>query len=274
MTGIGQSKAAAIKSAFLLAQAAVARVLREFPNAGQAGAWLPPKANGISTDSPQPCVGGWVPAIVSDMNSATEPSGAERLRLHSFLPRSRANGPGWRAVVWVQGCTLGCPDCFNPATHSPHGGELVSVDEVYRRIQAAGPGLEGVTLSGGEPLQQRAAVLALLERVRRETALSALVFTGFTWEEVQRMPEPARLLGGVDVLIAGRYDARQPCGRALLGSANQTLHFVTHRYSVADLDAVPAAEIVLGPDGLVSVTGLVPPALRDAVDGSLRHPDP
>ena len=39
------------------------------------------------------------------------------LRLHAFLPRSRANGPGWRSVVWVQGCSLGCPGCFNPQTH-------------------------------------------------------------------------------------------------------------------------------------------------------------
>ncbi|MCU0780030.1 MAG: radical SAM protein [Akkermansiaceae bacterium] len=43
------------------------------------------------------------------------------LRLHAFLPRSRANGPGWRSVVWVQGCSLGCPGCFNPQTHDWEG---------------------------------------------------------------------------------------------------------------------------------------------------------
>jgi pyruvate-formate lyase-activating enzyme len=40
------------------------------------------------------------------------------LRLHQFLPSSHTNGPGLRAVLWVQGCSLGCPRCFNPATHS------------------------------------------------------------------------------------------------------------------------------------------------------------
>ncbi|NJO00209.1 MAG: 4Fe-4S cluster-binding domain-containing protein, partial [Anaerolineales bacterium] len=38
------------------------------------------------------------------------------LRLHQFLPQSRVNGPGLRAVLWVQGCSLGCPGCFNPQT--------------------------------------------------------------------------------------------------------------------------------------------------------------
>ena len=38
--------------------------------------------------------------------------------IHAIEPRSRANGPGARFVVWLQGCTLGCPGCFNPATHA------------------------------------------------------------------------------------------------------------------------------------------------------------
>jgi anaerobic ribonucleoside-triphosphate reductase activating protein len=64
----------------------------------------------------------------------------------------------------------------------------------------------------------------------------------------------------VDVLVAGRYDARRPAARAWLGSANQTLHCLTARYTPADLDAVPAAEVVLTPDGHVQVSGLGPPA--------------
>jgi len=53
------------------------------------------------------------------------------LRLHAFLPRSRANGPGWRSVVWVQGCSLGCPGCFNPQTHDrAEAGEVAEVAEV------------------------------------------------------------------------------------------------------------------------------------------------
>ena len=61
----------------------------------------------------------------------------DHLRVHRFLPHSYANGPGARAVIWVQGCTLGCPGCFNPATHPHAGGELMPIATLFRRIVAA-----------------------------------------------------------------------------------------------------------------------------------------
>ncbi len=185
------------------------------------------------------------------------------LRVHHFLPFSRANGPGRRAVVWVQGCTLGCPGCFNPDTHSVEGGENISVSDLFDRIVALGESIEGITISGGEPLQQRPSLLALLKRVRRETALSVLVFTGYTWEEVQHMPDAEILLACVDVLIAGRYDAAQRFtpqekNRFLRSSTNQTAHTLTNRYTLADLQSVPPAEVIITAEGEVAVSGVDP----------------
>jgi anaerobic ribonucleoside-triphosphate reductase activating protein len=180
------------------------------------------------------------------------------LRVHRFLPHSRANGPGARAVLWVQGCSLGCPGCYNPRTHSVSGGEAVAVAELLARLVALGDEVEGLTVSGGEPLQQRPALLELLRGVRRETALSVLVFTGFRWEEVQRMPEADELLARIDVLIAGRYEAERHLARGLLGSANKTVHLLTGRYTLADLEAVPPAEVVIAPGGEVVLSGIDP----------------
>ena len=98
---------------------------------------------------------------------------------------------------------LDCPGCFNPQTHSREEvGGVVEVAEVMQRILAAGT--EGLTVSGGEPLQQADAVVALLEEARA-AGLSTLLFTGLTWEEVLRLPLAPRLLRCVDVLLAGRY---------------------------------------------------------------------
>lgn len=180
------------------------------------------------------------------------------LRIHGFLPYSRANGPGVRAVVWVQGCSLGCPGCFNPQMHPFADGQLIAVDDLVQRVVGLGDGIEGVTVSGGEPLQQRPALLALLRRLRRETALSIIVFTGFTWDEVQRMPEASELLSCLDVLIAGRYDQTRHLARELRGSANKTVHFLTDRYGSADLAGVPGAEVVITAQGQVQLTGIDP----------------
>jgi anaerobic ribonucleoside-triphosphate reductase activating protein len=56
--------------------------------------------------------------------------------LHALIPASRANGPGIRAVVFFQGCSLGCPKCWNPKTHHFHGAE-VTVDAVVQEVLRA-----------------------------------------------------------------------------------------------------------------------------------------
>ncbi|MEU6717017.1 4Fe-4S single cluster domain-containing protein [Nonomuraea sp. NPDC046802] len=182
------------------------------------------------------------------------------LRVHAFEPRSEANGPGTRAVLWVQGCTLACPGCFNPGSHGRQGDEM-SVNDLFARIAGLGDNIEGVTISGGEPLQQRAPVLRLLERIRAETSLSSILFTGYRWDEVLRMPDATALRDHVDVLIAGRYEQGLRVGRGLRGSANKTVHLFSGRYTQADLDGVPDAEVIIRPDGGVWVTGIDPPVL-------------
>src|SRR5664279_926388 len=55
--------------------------------------------------------------------------------LHAFVPASRANGPGLRAVVYFQGCSLHCEKCWNPATHKFRGVE-VPVCDLNRKMAA------------------------------------------------------------------------------------------------------------------------------------------
>jgi anaerobic ribonucleoside-triphosphate reductase activating protein len=66
------------------------------------------------------------------------------------------------------------------------------------------------------------------------------------------------LLAGVDGLMAGRYVAAERVARGLRGSANKTIHLLTPRYSLADLEATPEAEVSVGPDGEISASGIGP----------------
>ena len=184
---------------------------------------------------------------------------APGLRLHGFVARSRANGPGIRAVVWTQGCTLGCPGCFNHGSHPSEGpGGVIATDELAGRILALRPEIEGVTVSGGEPLQQWDGVVDLLARVRAASDLSVVLLTGYTLPEIRRKGGSKILLGLVDVLIAGRYVARLRLARGLRGSSNKRAHLLTARYTVDDLEQVPDAELIIGPDGTVTATGVDP----------------
>ena len=58
--------------------------------------------------------------------------------LHALIPASRANGPGLRAVVFFQGCRVGCVGCWNPRTHPFHGAEI-KVDAVAQEVLAGTP---------------------------------------------------------------------------------------------------------------------------------------
>jgi len=193
--------------------------------------------------------------------TATEIREIREVRIHAFEPRSRANGPGARFVVWFQGCTLGCPGCFNPATHDPAAGRGMPLDALIGELTRARPGIEGLSLSGGEPLQQPAAARALLDAARA-LGLSTLAFSGYTLDEIRGLAGGPELLARLDVLIDGRYVARDRLATGLRGSANQRIQLLTGRYALADVEATPVAEIRIGPTGDVVLTGVDPLRLK------------
>ncbi len=192
------------------------------------------------------------------------------INLHAYEPRSRANGPGVRAVIWVQGCTLACPGCFNPTSHPATVGDAPPredgrgrwlIRDLAERIRSEGDAIEGLSISGGEPLEQAAALLALVEAVRRQTKLSVLLFSGHTREAIESLPLGPEILACVDVLIDGRYVARERLAEGLRGSSNQRIHLLTPRYTREMVERVPPAEISISKNGELMVTGIDPPKL-------------
>jgi len=171
-------------------------------------------------------------------------------RVHAIEPRSRANGPGTRFVLWFQGCTLGCAGCFNPGTHAA-GGREVAIDTLDFGD------VDGISLSGGEPMQQPEAALALLQRART-SGLSTLMFSGYTRAEIEAQPLGPSVLAELDVLVDGRYVAAERLATGLRGSANQRIQLLTDRYSRADVESTPIAEVRIGPTGELTLTGVDP----------------
>ena len=101
---------------------------------------------------------------------------------------------------------------------------------------AAGEGVEGITLLGGEPLAQAAGAAALARRAQA-LGLSVMVFSGFTLEEIRASADPdaLNLLAHTDLLVDGPYlrDRPEP-RRRWIGSSNQRVHVLTDRYRLDD----------------------------------------
>ena len=146
------------------------------------------------------------------------------IRMAGVIRESIVDGPGLRFVVFAQGCPHGCPGCHNPATHDFHGGKDCSLDKILAAIDQ-NPLLDGVTFSGGEPMSQPEAFYNLAEAIK-ERGLNLIIYTGYTYEELQKLGEsrPAvrKLLELTDLLIDGRFVLEQRDLSLLFrGSRNQ-----------------------------------------------------
>ncbi|MEW2287766.1 4Fe-4S single cluster domain-containing protein [Streptomyces sp. NPDC047841] len=183
-------------------------------------------------------------------------------------------GPGKRLGVWFQGCSLACAGCMSRHTWDPAAGTPATVSEVlalWRRALA--DGADGLTVSGGEPLQQAAALAGLLagavrlrDGARRHEGSAGrrpadvLVYTGY--ERAELTPERRAALRGADAVITGRFRVAEPTRLAWRGSANQRIVPLTAlgaaRYGpyLARQAPGPRLQVASGGDGELRLYGV------------------
>ncbi|MGD0228664.1 MAG: 4Fe-4S single cluster domain-containing protein [Terriglobia bacterium] len=191
--------------------------------------------------------------------------------LHAFIPASRANGPGLRSVVFFQGCTLACQNCFNPDSHPFTGADATVLAVAERVLQAHQEhGTEGVTFSGGEPMQQAPALLELIQTLRQQVpSLSFGMFSGYSdlelvlgeysiwgcdYSESDRRRLWEEIRAHLDFAVLGRFNETQPSALPLRTSRSQALRMLTTRYGVKDYGP-QSVEVIVHPDGRAEVTG-------------------
>lgn len=180
------------------------------------------------------------------------------LNIMGYVDESEVNGPGCRAVIWVQGCLRECPGCFNTASWSFEMNQLMSIDTLAHKI-LSNPRHEGVTFSGGEPFWQ-APALAQLARQVKAAGLNVMSFTGFTLEQLHSPYAPAGvedLLAQLDILIDGPYIESLAVNRpdSLVSSSNQQVHVFNPELSDRLTWASDQIEIHVLKDGSRIITG-------------------
>ena len=133
-------------------------------------------------------------------------------------------GHGRRIGVWFQGCAIRCPGCVSRDTWEV-GDDAVDMAELHKVMTHWLGEADGVTISGGEPFDQTAALLELLRWLRPRLDGDSLVYSGYPWEAIrERFP---RAEGLIDALITDPYDTDQQQTLPLRGSDNQRLHRLT-----------------------------------------------
>ena len=122
-----------------------------------------------------------------------------RGRIHSFQSLGTVDGPGLRAVVFMQGCPLRCACCHNPDTWDMGGGKEMGAQELFEKIYRLRSyfGKDGgVTASGGEPLMQTEFLTELFTLCKNAGISTALDTSGCVYNE-----KVEELLGLTDIVL-------------------------------------------------------------------------
>ncbi|NCD18389.1 MAG: radical SAM protein [Actinobacteria bacterium] len=183
------------------------------------------------------------------------------LRVARVMSPVTVLGPGRRVVLWVQGCGIGCPGCASVDTWDPDGGTRLDVVALVGQIGdlIGRDGLDGLTITGGEPTDQGEPLHELVTLLRaRRPDLDVLVFTGRTHRVAAR--RAPRLLEATDCVVAGPYRRDLPPNGPLVASANQTVHLrsgaARERYAALLEDSLAPGLQVCVEDGEILLVGL------------------
>ena len=132
--------------------------------------------------------------------------------------------------------------------------ELLSIKELVEKIKVEKHLIEGITLLGGEPLDQFDELLDLLIETRK-IGLSAMVFTGYEMDEIIER-KLTSLLNNTDILITGRYEQKKrTLNHQWIGSTNQEIHFLTERYKSYTSVNANYVEVVIDEYGTLTYLG-------------------
>ncbi|MDH5404582.1 MAG: radical SAM protein [Candidatus Heimdallarchaeota archaeon] len=176
------------------------------------------------------------------------------INISSIRFSSDVNGPGRRIVIWVQGCTLNCKGCFNEEQIPHIPKNIINTEVFYNLVKKLliKYNCEGITFSGGEPLQQSKAVYDIIQRVKNDN-YSIVLFTGYTIQEIENdfNPHIINILEHIDILISGRFKQNNPSySRTWFDNPDKQIRFLSDRYKQINYDNVLNLEFNFNSDDL------------------------
>jgi anaerobic ribonucleoside-triphosphate reductase activating protein len=197
----------------------------------------------------------------------------EFINVAATCPSTYALGPGLRSAVWVQGCPFRCVGCISPEWIPARPARHMTPKELAFEL-LADPAVTGITLSGGEPMQQAAGLAETVRLIRHQRDVSIICFTGYQYEFLVTSPPSAGvnlLLAQIDVLIDGPFVAGLNENRGLRGSTNQRIFFLSSRLSSYFLEETPRRAEIQIQDGQAFLVGIPPRGMSSAFSSALHQ---
>ena len=181
-----------------------------------------------------------------------------------ITPFDIANGPGIRVTLWISGCTCHCKECQNPETWDFNSGKLFNEESMNELLDyLSKPWIQGLTLSGGHPLEFKNAdvVGAIIKKVRKELPDKDIwLYTGYelnlshfftTHRGIAREDQHHNyiydIIRNCDVIVDGPFiNEKKDLSLRFRGSKNQRLIDVKETLKQEKIITLPEKEIIHG----------------------------
>jgi len=150
--------------------------------------------------------------------------------IKGFLGTSLVDYPGKVAsVIFTGGCNLRCPFCYNVDLVDPERlSKLpdISLKKVLEELRKRKGFIDGVVITGGEPLMHRESIVELAKTIKEETGLSVKIDTNGQYPEVLKELLPLVDFIALDVKgpsgvykeLGGEWEPVEECIRILKSS--------------------------------------------------------
>lgn len=153
-----------------------------------------------------------------------------KFRLAGIESESIVDGTGLRMAVFFQGCKHACPGCHNPQTWNMDGGRLCDVSEILDEY-GKNKLLNGVTLTGGDPVYQPKAALEIAKGIH-DMGGDVWLYTGYTMESLveicRKDNDVLELVNNVDVIVDGPFiESQKDMTLRFRGSRNQRILYLS-----------------------------------------------
>ncbi|MGH9128245.1 MAG: 4Fe-4S cluster-binding domain-containing protein [Acidimicrobiales bacterium] len=186
-------------------------------------------------------------------------------------------GYGRRAGIWFQGCSVRCPGCVSRDTWDRRPGSRTDTDAVLDWVRGLpADEVDGVTISGGEPFDQPAALGSLLDglwewRAGLDRPVDVLCYSGRSLDRLR--DHHRRLLDKLDCLIPEPFESENPPVDSLTGSGNQAvicLSDLAHRRYQDRPDPGPRVQVAVD-DTAIWYIGIPRPGDMDLVADAMAR---
>lgn len=128
---------------------------------------------------------------------------------------SIVDGPGIRTIIFLQGCDLNCKGCQNKSSWDIKRGHEVEIEDLIKELRVKVFNKK-ITISGGEPLMQKEALIELVKKLK-ELEFNVALYTGHTKEEV-----PSEIIKNLNYLKTGSFiEELKTSIKPFVGSSNQ-----------------------------------------------------